>query len=68
MDADEPPGQLVRANLAKLLDADRPTMPVLVDGLRLMKAFLKIELREDRQSVIDLATRLSRSGLEGGVQ
>jgi hypothetical protein len=33
-----------------------------------MKAFLKIEQREDRQSVIDLATRLSRSGPEGEVQ
>jgi hypothetical protein len=59
MDADEPFGHSTPLNLDKLLDPDRPTTPVLVDGLRLVKAFLKIERREDRQSVLDLATRLS---------
>jgi hypothetical protein len=59
MYADEPPGHPTPSNLDKPLEADRPTMPVLIDGLRLVTAFLKIERAEDRQRVIDLANSLS---------
>jgi hypothetical protein len=59
MDADEPSGHSTPSGLDKLPEADRPATPALVDGLRLIKAYLKIKREEDRQRVIDLANRLS---------
>jgi hypothetical protein len=45
--------------LDELFGADRPGTLAFLEGLELIRAFVKIEREEDRQKVIELAKRLS---------
>jgi hypothetical protein len=45
--------------LDTLFGANRSGTPAFLEGLELIRAFVKIERGEDRQKVIELAKRLS---------
>jgi hypothetical protein len=45
--------------LDTLLGADQSSTPAFLEGLELIRAFVKIERVEDRQKIIELARQLS---------
>lgn len=59
MSAEEKHTTSIIPELDTLFGAGQSSTPAFLEGLELIRAFVKIERGEDRQKVIELAKRLS---------